>query len=303
MTRSEIVEAAERIAPFVRRTPVIAVDVEGSPVTLKLELFQHTGSFKPRGAFNRILAADVPEGGVIAASGGNHGLAVAYAAKTLGIRAQVFVPEVTPPVKVKRLRDYGAEVVVTGEFYADALEASAEQATRTGALVVHAYDQPEVVAGQGTVGRELMEQISDVDVVLVAVGGAGLIGGVAGWFSGRARVIGVEPSEAPTLSRALEAGRPVDVEVGGIAADSLGAARVGDIAFDISRQYVDDVVLVSDPEIRRAQQWLWSDVHLISEPGGAAALAAYLEGRYRGEPGERVAVVVCGANTDPAGFA
>lgn len=297
-----IAEAAGRIAGHVRPTPVIEVGIGSGSVVLKLELLQHTGSFKPRGAFNRILSADVPEAGVIAASGGNHGLAVAYAASKLGIASEIFVPEVTPAVKVERLRSYGAEVTVIGEFYADALDASTERAQGTDALVIHAYDQPEVVAGQGTLGMELMGQASGIDTILVSVGGAGLIGGIAGWVAGRAQIIGVEPRLAPTLAQALEADQPVDVEVGGIAADSLGAKRVGDIAFEQCRLYVDRVVLVGDSQIASAQRWIWEELHLIAEPGGATALAPLLDGSYVAEPGERVAVIVCGSNTDPARF-
>jgi threonine dehydratase len=300
----EVRAAAERIAPWVRTTPVLDVEPDalapGAPVVLKLELLQHTGSFKVRGAFNRLLASRVPPAGVVAASGGNFGLAVAYAAQRLGHRAVIFVPATSPPVKVERIRRLGAEVHVVPGYYADALAASDEHARRREALVLHAYDQPEVVAGQGTVAVELEAQVRGLDTVLVAVGGGGLIGGVAAWFGGRVRVVGVEPERAPTLHGALAAGRPVDVEVGGIAADSLGARRVGEIAFAIAQRQVERVVLVGDQAIRRAQRWLWTEVRLVAEPGGAAGVAALLDGAYRPSPGERVAVVVCGANTDPA---
>lgn len=297
--RQEIAEAAARIAGQVRRTPVIRAAFDGVEVELKLELLQHTGSFKPRGAFNRMLSSAVPPAGVIAASGGNHGLAVAYAASGLGVRCEVFIPETTPPLKITRLRRYGAHVTVTGVYYADALEASYRRAEETGALIVHAYDQPEVVAGQGTVGLELAERLPDIDTVMVSVGGGGLIGGIAGYLGGRVRLVGVEPVSAPTLFRALEAGRPVDVEVSGVAADSLGARRVGELAFDLCRSHVEEVVLVEDSDILRAQHRLWDELHLVAEPGGVAALAALLAGRYRPTDDEQVAVVLCGSNTDP----
>ncbi len=300
MIRDEISEAAARIAGRVVRTPVMQARVAGKDVILKLELLQHTGSFKPRGAFNRLLRAQVPEAGVIAASGGNHGLAVAYAAAELGLRCEIFVPEVTPAVKVDRLSKLGADVTVRGAFYADALEASALRAAATGALEVHAYDHPDVVAGQGTIGLELSQQVPDADAVLVAVGGAGLIGGISGWYGEDVRLFGVEPMLAPTLSRALQEGRPVDVDVGGVAADSLGARTVGSAAFELARAYVDGVMLVDDHQIMRARQLLWDEFHLVAEPGGAAALAAVLEGMYQPEPGEVTVVVVCGSNTDPA---
>ena len=303
-TPDDIEAAAARIAGRVRVTPVI--DLEGDALgsharlTLKLELLQHTGSFKPRGAFNRILSTRVPRTGVIAASGGNHGAAVAYAGQPLGHRAEIFVPEPTPQVKIQRLKQYGAHVVATGSSYAEALAASAERAQHTGALVVHAYDQPEVLAGAGTVGREFEQQAPSLETLFVAVGGGGLIGGVAAWYAGRARVIGVEPERCPTLTRALEAGGPVDVEVGGLAADSLGARRIGELMFPIAQRYVERVVLVSDDQIRQAQRVLWDRLRVLAEPGGATACAGLLFGDYRPREGERVGVVVCGGNTDPA---
>ncbi len=308
MIDRDAVEAAARLlAGRVRETPVIAVEAGAlgvaAPLVLKLESLQHTGSFKPRGALNRILSADVPAAGVIAASGGNHGAAVAWAARVLGYRAEIFVPEVASPVKVERLRGYGAAVTVTGAAYADAKAASDRRAAETGALVVHAYDQPEVVAGQGTAFQELDRQIDGLDAVLVAVGGGGLVAGAAAWFGGRVRVVGVEPARAPTLHAALAAGRPVDVEVGGVAADSLGARRVGDLAYALARAHVDRVVLVEDEAIRAAQRALWESLRVVAEPGGAAALAAVTSGAYRPASGERVAVVVCGGNTDPASVA
>jgi len=316
ITPAEIDTAAQRIGAYVRVTPCIELEPRafGSPatLTLKLEMMQHTGSFKPRGAFNRILSANVPEAGVIAASGGNHGAAVAYAARTLGHMAEIFVPEPTPDIKVDRLRRYGARVVLIGTSYAEAYAASQERAQETGALDVHAYDQIEVLAGQGTLARELERQLGaldtgtldtgTLDTVLVAVGGGGLIGGVAAWFAGRVRVVGVEPERCPTLYAAREAGEPVDVDVSGIAADSLGARRIGNLAFLIAQPYVESVVLVADEEIRSAQRNLWDRLRILTEPGGATALAGLLSGKYQAKPGERVGVIVCGANTDPARF-
>ena len=240
----------------------------------------------------------MPPAGVVAASGGNHGAAVAYAARSLGHRAEVFVPEVSSPFKVGLIRRYGAEATVGGAFYADAYAASAERAAETGALVVHAYDQPEVVAGQGTLARELHRQAPDLDTVLVAVGGGGLIGGTAAYYRGEARVVGVEPKLAPSLHAALRAGGPVDVETGGLAADSLGARRAGNVALSIARRYVDGVVLVEDGAIREAQRELWRSLRIVAEPGGAIALAALLSARYRPGPGERIGVLVCGGNAD-----
>jgi threonine dehydratase len=272
-------------------------------LSLKLELLQHTGSFKPRGAFNKMLASRVPGAGVIAASGGNFGLAVAYAARELGHRAEIFVPETSPTVKARRIRDQGAQVRIVPGFYDEALEASRARARETGALAMHAFDQPEVVTGQGTIGAELSEQCPDADTVLVAVGGGGLIGGIAAWYEGRTRMVGVEPDRCPTLSEALRSGGPVAVDVGGYAADSLGARRAGEIAHTIAARYVDHVVQVSDDAILEAQRVLWERVRLLAEPGGAAAFAALLAGAYRPEPDERVVVLVCGANTDPGSVA
>ncbi|MGZ4155186.1 MAG: threonine/serine dehydratase [Actinomycetota bacterium] len=302
--REAVLAARERIGGRVRRTPVLepgpgAFGLD-TPVVLKLELLQHTGSFKPRGAFNRMLAAEVPASGVIAASGGNFGLGVAYAARELGHAAEVFVPETSPPVKAERIRAQGAEVRLIPGYYADALEACERRAAEAGALFMHAYDQPEVVAGQGTIGAELSEQVPDADTILVAVGGGGLIGGIAAWFASDVRVIGVEPAACPTLTDALAAGKPVDAPVGGVAADSLGPRRAGVIATEIAKKHVDHVVLVPDEAIVEAQRRLWNDARVIAEPGGAAALAALVSGGYRSDAGERVVVLVCGANTDPA---
>lgn len=300
--RSEIEAASKRITGYVRETPVVQLEPGfrgiDARLTLKLEQLQHTGSFKPRGAFNRILSNTVPASGVIAASGGNHGVAVAYVAQQLGYRAEIFVPEVCPAVKVQRLRSYGADVTIVGANYAEALLASQARAAESGALVVHAYDQPEVVAGQGTLGYEFARQVPELDTVLIAVGGGGLISGVAAWFAGNVRVVGVEPESAPTLADALKAGKPIDVEVGGVAVDSLGARRVGGLAFSLAQQYVQRVVLVGDESIRAAQRALWNDLRIVAEPGGATAAAALLSAAYQPAPGERVGVVVCGGNAD-----
>jgi threonine dehydratase len=272
------------------------------PLTLKLELFQHTGSFKPRGAFANLLMREVPAAGVVAASGGNLGAAVAYAAMKLGVPARIFVPAVASPAKQQRIRDYGADLVVGGERYADALAASEVWAAESGALQVHAYDQVETLLGQGTLGRELEDQVPALDTLLVAVGGGGLIGGVAAWYAGRVKIIGVEPEAAPTLTRALEAGRPVDAPAGGIAADSLAPRRVGELMFPIAQAHVSAMALVPDEAIRAAQEALWSSLRIVAEPGGAAAFAALQSGRYRPRGGERVGVLVCGGNTTAVDF-
>jgi threonine dehydratase len=282
---------------------VIDVEVAGRPVCLKLECLQHTGSFKPRGAFANLMGSDIPAAGVAAASGGNHGAAVAFAARALGVPAHIFVPENTPPAKIARIASYGAEIVLAGERYAEALARSQAFVEQTGALSVHAYDSPATLNGQGTVGRELEEQAPDLDTVLVAVGGGGLIGGIAAWYGGDRKVVGGEPESCNALHAALAAGRPVDVSPSGYAVDSLGASRVGSLVFPIARQAVDSVVLVRDDDIALAQKWLWSELRVITEPGGATALAALLSGAYEPAPGERVGIIVCGANTDFAAFA
>jgi threonine dehydratase len=306
---SDVHSAAARIAGHVRTTPLFEADQETFPpagrVWLKLEQVQHTGSFKVRGAFNRILSAAeqgaLPDVGVVTASGGNAGLAVAYAAARSGLPAQVYVPATAPPVKVARLREYGAEVVQGGDRYLDAYEAAAKRAAQVGALFCHAYDQPEVCAGQGTLGLELLEQADgQIDTILVAVGGGGLMAGIAAAAEGRAAVIGVEPTTIPTLNAALIAGRPVDVTVSGIAADSLGATRLGDIAYAVAARTLVRSVLVSDADIIRAREYLWERYRLAVEHGGATAFAALLAGAYQPAAGERVAVILCGANTDPA---
>jgi threonine dehydratase len=302
LDRRAVERAARRIAGRVRRTPAVAVEAPlfGTPVVLKLELLQLTGSFKVRGAFNRLLGSPPPPAGVIAASGGNHGLGVAHAAAALGVRAEVFVPVSSPPVKLDRLRALGAEVTVTGAFYADALQASEARARDTGALVVHAYDQPEVAAGQGTLALELEEQAGGLDTVLVGVGGGGLGAGIAAALEGRCGVVAVEPARCPTLRRALDAGEPVDVDVGGVAADSLGARRIGQVCFDVARRTGMRSLLVEDDAIVAARQLLWREFRVTAEHGGATALAALLCRAYRPSRGERVAVVVSGGNTDPA---
>lgn len=296
------------IAPHIRHTPVVRVDgadlgLATGPVTLKLELMQHSGSFKARGAFVNLLTRPVPKAGVVAASGGNHGAAVAYAAMRLGVPAQIFVPTISSPAKIQRIRDYGAALVVTGERYADALAASDQWATQSGALMVHAFDQPETLMGQGTIGLELDRQDAAIDSLLVSVGGGGLIGGIAAWYEGRVRVIGVEPELSPTLTRALQAGHPVDAEASGLAADSLAPKRVGEHVFPIARRHVEKVLLVTDDQIRAAQEKLWQVLRVVAEPGGSAAFAALLSGRYQPQPGERVGVLVSGGNTVAVDFA
>ena len=307
MTPDLIRDAYQRIAPHVRRTPVLRLEAGalgvGAALTLKLENMQHAGSFKPRGALNRMLSAVLPVAGVIAASGGNHGAAVAWAAARLGVNAEIFVPSVASPAKVERIRGFGATVHVGGAAYADAFAASQLRAAESGALVVHAYDQPETIAGQGTVALEFEAEAPELDSVIVACGGGGLVAGVAAWFVGRVKVIAVEPEDCPTLSAALRAGRPVDVEVGGLAVDSLGARRIGELTLPLCVRYVAHSVLVSDAAIRAAQLALWREFRIAAEPGGAAALAALISGAYSPKPGERVGVLVCGGNLDPATLA
>jgi len=295
------------IASHIRRTPVISLTaadlgLEDFPLTLKLELTQHAGSFKTRGAFANLLLRPVPEVGVVAASGGNHGAAVAYAAQKLAKPAKIFVPRISSPAKIQRIRDFGADLVVGGERYPDAFAASEAWRAKSGALGVHAFDQVETMLGQGTIGLELDEQAPDIDTLLIGVGGGGLIGGIAAWYGSRIRVIGVEPEAAPTLYKALEAGRPVDAEMGGIAADSLAPRRVGDLVFPLARKHVARVILVTDDAIRQAQKALWAALRVVAEPGAAAALSALISGRYRPGPGERVGVLVSGGNTVAVDF-
>lgn len=304
ITKEDILAAAQRVAPYVRTTPVIRLERGCFDVAadtfLKLECLQVTGSFKPRGAFNRLLSEPIPPSGVIAASGGNHGIAVAYVAQKLGVRAEIYVPSLATALKRKMLSDLGAKVVVAGETYVEALAASQARAAESGALNVHAFDHAATVAGQGTMAIELEAQVPDVDTVLVAVGGGGFIGGIAAWFAGRAKIVAVEPARCPTLNRALLARTPVDVETGGIAADSLGCRRVGTVPFAALLPAVGDSVLVSDEQIQHAQTALWEKLRVVSEPGGAAALAALISGAYVPAPGEKVVVVICGGNADPA---
>ena len=307
ITRDEIARVYDVIAPHIRRTPILDVDAAdlGLPtgrVTFKLELMQRAGVFKTRGAFANLLARDIPKAGVVAASGGNHGAAVAFAAMTLRMPATIFVPTVASPAKIADIRSYGGRLVIGGDRYADALDASERWAAESGAMKIHAFDQRETLLGQGTVGLELESQAPDLDVVLVAVGGGGLIGGIAAWFAGRVRIVAVEPEGAPTLHAAFKAGRPVDAPAGSIAADSLAPKRVGELMFPIARAYVDRVVLVSDAAIRRAQQTLWDAARVVAEPGGAAAFAALQSGAYEAAAGERVGVVVCGGNTSAVQF-
>jgi threonine dehydratase len=306
--REQIAATLPVIRPYIRRTPVVEVEgrdlgLPGLTLVLKLELLQQAGSFKARGAFANLLLRKVPAAGVVAASGGNHGAAVAHAARELKVPARIYVPRISSEAKVRRIRESGAELLVVGERYADALAASEEWARSSSALQVHAFDQDETLMGAGTLGLELSEQAGELDSVLVPVGGGGLIGGIAAWYGDRSRIVGVEPELAPTLSRALEAGRPVDAPAGGIAADSLAPRRVGERVFPIAQRYVKQVVLVTDESIAQAQRALWSTLRIAAEPGGAAALAALLSGRFEPRPGSRIAVVVSGGNTSAVNFA
>ena len=302
-----IARCEKLIRPYIRRTPVMAVDaadfaIKASLLTLKLELFQHAGSFKTRGAFANLLTRKVPAAGVVAASGGNHGAAVAYAAMRLKVLAKIFVPSVASPVKVARIRDYGADLAIVGDRYADALAASEAWVEKTGAMAIHAFDQDETMLGQGTLGMELDEQAPEIDTLLVSVGGGGLIAGIAAWYAGRIKIIGVEPTAAPTLSKALAAGHPVDAQAGGVAADSLAPRRVGERVFPIAKVHVQGVVLVTDDAIVEAQRALWQVARIVAEPGGAAAVSALLSGAYRPEAGERVGIVISGGNTTAVRF-
>lgn len=304
---SAIAAAAGRIGPHVRRTPVIEVDgadfgIPGVRLAFKLEYLQHAGSFKTRGAFNSLLTRAIPAAGVVAASGGNHGAAVAYASMKRGVAATIFVPGVASAAKLEQIRGYGARLEIAGERYDDALKASECWAEGSGAAPIHAYDQWETLQGQATLGRELEEQAPGLDALLVAVGGGGLIGGIAAWYAGRTRVVAVEPEAAPTLARALAAGEPVDAPAGGVAADSLAPRRVGSLMFPIARRHVAASVLVTDEAIREAQHALWKTLRVVAEPGGATAVAALLSGRFRAQPGERIGVVLCGANTTAVSF-
>jgi len=300
----ERIQATERvIRPHIRRTPIVEVDgadfgLDSIRIIFKLELLQHAGSFKARGALTNLLTRDVPRSGVVAASGGNHGVAIAYAAMKLRKPATIFVPSVASKTKLDRIRSYGAELIIAGDRYADSLEASEAWITQSGAMPIHAYEGDETLLGQGTLGLELEGQDPKLDSLLVAVGGGGLLGGVAAWYQERLKLISVEPMEAPTLNLALHAGRPVDSPAGGIAADSLAPRQVGQQMFPIAQKFVNSSILVSDEEIIAAQKRLWESVRVAAEPGGAAAFAGLLSGRYKPEPGERVGVIVCGGNTD-----
>ena len=304
---SEIRSIYQIITPHMRCTPVIEVagsdfGVAAARLTFKLESLQHAGSFKTRGAFANLLTRQVPGAGVVAASGGNHGAAVAFAAMRRNIPAKIFVPSVASSAKIQQITEYGADLVIAGERYSEALAASEAWVAQSGAMPIHAFDQIETLLGQGTVGLELEGQAGELTTLLVAVGGGGLIAGIAAWYAGRIKIVGVEPAQAPTLTRALEAGRPVDAEAGGIAADSLAPRRVGELVFPIAQRYVNATVLVSDDAIREAQRRLWTQLRVVAEPGGAAALAALIARQYVPAPDERVGVLICGGNTTAVDF-
>jgi len=307
VTRHGIRTVEPLIRPYLRHTPAITVDradfgLPPGPLVLKLEQLQHAGSFKARGAFANLLLRDMPTAGVVAASGGNHGAAVAFAARALGIPARIYVPRVSSPAKIARIRGYGADLVVAGAVYADALAASQEWAASAGALPVHAYDQAETMLGAGTLGMELAGQAPSAAKILASVGGGGLLAGVAAWYAGQAQVIGVEPAGAPTFTEAMRAGRPVDAEAGSVAVDSLAPRRMGELTFAILRQNAAQALLVDDDAIIRTQELLWQTLRLVAEPGGCAALAALVAGRCQPVPGETVAVVISGANTTAVDF-
>ncbi len=320
LTPEGIARTEQLIRPYIRRTPVLEtrgaeIGLAAGTVAFKLEFCQHAGSFKARGAFANLLSREIPAAGVVAASGGNHGVAVAYAAHALSIRARIFVPGVASPEKIERIRSYGADLVITGDLYADALSASERWGEESGALSIHAYDQIETLLGQGTLALEFEQQAPALDTWLVAVGGGGLLGGIAAWFRRQpplvkiplvkiplVKIIAVEPEAAPTLTHALRAGRPVDSPAGGLAADSLAPRRVGELMFPLAQERVSDVVLVSDDAIQHAQQTLWSLLRIVVEPGGAAAFAALTSRAYTPQPGERVGVILCGSNTGAVTF-
>jgi threonine dehydratase len=299
---ADVQAAAARIAPYVRRTPILEVDgadfgLDGTRLVFKLEYLQHAGSFKTRGAFNSLLSRDIPAAGVVAASGGNHGAAVAFAAMKRGVPAAIFVPSVASAAKMEQIRGYGARLEIAGDRYDDALVASEAWVARSGALPIHAYDQWETLQGQATLGLELESQAPRLDALLVAVGGGGLIGGIAAWYAGRVPVVGVEPEAAPTLTHALRAGKPVDAPAGGIAADSLAPRQVGALMFPIAQRHVAATVLVEDDAIREAQRALWKTLRIVAEPGGATAMAALITRRHAVHAGEAIGIVLCGANT------
>jgi threonine dehydratase len=308
LATSQIQAAAARIAPFIRRTPVLFVDgadfdLPDVRLAFKFEMTQHAGSFKSRGAFNQMLSREVPAAGVVAASGGNHGAAVAFAAQRLRLPATIFVPSVASQTKIEQIRAYGARLEIRGERYADALAASETHARSSGAMPIHAFDQVETLLGQATVGLEFEQDAPALDTLLVAVGGGGLIGGIAAWYRGRIRLIGVEPDQAPTLTHALREGSPVDAPAGGIAADSLAPRRVGQLMFPIAQRFIRETILVSDDAIRSAQAALWRVLRIVVEPGGAAAFAALHSGAWKPAPGQTVGVLLCGANTTAVKFA
>jgi threonine dehydratase len=308
LTPDAIEAAAARLRGHARRTPVLEIDgadvgLPGVTLVFKLEFLQHGGSFKARGALTHLLTRDVPPAGVVAASGGNHGVAVAFAAQRAGQPATIFVPSVCSPAKLAQIAHYGADVRIAGDRYADALAASEVFQRETGALAIHAFDQVETLLGQATVAHEFEAQAPGLDAVLVAVGGGGLIGGMAAWYRGRTRLVAVEPAAAPTLAHALAAGRPVEAPAGGVAADSLAPRQVGGLMFPLAQRWVERSVLVLDDAILQAQQTLWQALRIVVEPGGAAAFAALQGGAFKAEPGQRIGVLLCGANTDAVRFA
>ena len=307
ITSTAVASVAGQIGPYIRRTPVLTIDraelgLAPGPLAIKLEQLQHSGSFKIRGAFANLLLRTIPPAGVVAASGGNHGAAVAFAARAVGVPAKIFVPEVSSPAKIARIRSYGADLVVGGASYHEARSASEDWAATSGALQVPAFDQEETILGAGSLGLELHQQLPGASAVLASVGGGGLLAGICAGYPGQAAIIGVEPAGAPTLTRALAAGQPVDAEVGSVAVDSLAPRRVGERTYAVLRDRVQQVLLVSDAEIGSAQELLWDRLRLVGEPGGCAALAAVLAGRYLPGPAELVTVVLSGANTTAVDF-
>jgi len=307
LTRERVAETYETIRPYVRRTPVLEArgaefGLDDFPLAFKLESLQHSGSFKARGAFTHLLLREIADAGVVAASGGNHGAAVAYAAMRLKKRATIFVPEISSPAKIARIKEYGAHLVLAGQRYADALEASERWRLENGATPIPAFDAVENLLGTATIALELEDQLPHIDTVIVAVGGGGLIGGIAAYLEGRVKVVAVEPQGAPKLTRALEAGGPVDAETDTIAADSLAPRRIGTLNYDVLRRCVASVILVADAELREAQARLWTKAAIVTEPGGAAAAAALTSGRYKPSPSERVCVIISGANTIAVDF-
>ena len=304
VSRDAIATAHDRIAPFIRRTPLMRLNERAFDldchVTFKLDCLQHAGSFKSRGAFNTLLSNQIPHSGVIAASGGNHGAAVAFAAQRLNVPAKIFVPEISAPIKIATITSFGAEIVVGGRVFDDAYQSCLDEQAKSGALMVHPFDATSTIEGQGTLAKEWEEDGALPDTLLVACGGGGLVAGIAAWWHGRVKIVAVEPEGSRCLHAALEAKEPVNVDVASIAADSLGAKRIGTLPFDIAMKAVDHVALVTDEAIQKAQSLLWHNFRLMIEPGGAAALAALVSGAYQARAGERVGVLLCGANVDPA---